>query len=257
MFRERFEKQMVPKAELPSEEELDISHKAFQEADPTQFTPLPISAPLTDLGQVDPLKRNRLYAADDELLVGLFPENNPETQKVLSMLVKGIVPVADIVRHIPTATMHSKVMPHDRVQTESSGDEVLANRELLAQVFGDRDHNNRNIRDELGQVTFYDTEPVLDFALKGYNQDHTKASLELLLHKVEELESRLTGEAGKKFFDSVARVSAATPVDFYIHGSPGVALFTMDDVYNTLMRNIQATKTQVRARLSEFEEAGQ
>lgn len=219
MFREKFDKQSVPKTEQPSEEELEVARKAYEDADPTQFSPLPLSEHfIVEEGKADPNRYSPVVRYKGERFVRLAEYNHGAVQQIVALLLKGIVPVADVVQDATQSAHYSKVLNHSKIEGGSdSVDEFKANKEILTRIFGDGDHQylshdpkvpatfNHNLEHHNNTVSFYDfgRASFYSFDFKGLFVEHSEESARILLAKLSLLQQRISGKEGYEFLKAL------------------------------------------------------
>jgi len=220
MFREKFEKQFVPKKEGPTEEELEIARKAYEEADPTQYSTLPVEDPLNYVGEAERNRHSPVYTNATDSFIKLNSYKSPEVQLITSRILKGISPVSDVVQTTEeNSGFYSKKMNIASVrETHQSPQTAAADLELLNLVFGDRDHQlhstnaktseyDHNVTYDKGKFALYDFDKAKldEMESKSIFFDHTPESAKLLLDKLLQLKTRISGKDGYQFLESVMR----------------------------------------------------
>lgn len=219
MFREKFDKEFVTKAEQPSEEELEIARKANEDADPTQFSPLLLDEHfMVEEGKADPNRYSPVVRHKGERFVRLAEYNHGAVQQIVALLLKGIVPVADVVQDTTQSAHYSKVLNHSKIEGgNDSLDEYKANKEILTRIFGDGDHQylsldpkvpatfNHNLEHHDGAVSFYDfgRATFYSFDFKGLFVEHSEESARILLAKLLLLQQRVSGKEGYEFLEAL------------------------------------------------------
>lgn len=219
MFRQKFNKEFVPKAKQPSEEEMEIARIANEKADPTQFSPLPLDERLmVEEGSADPNRYSPVVQYRGERFVRLAEHNHGAVQHMVTLLLKGIVPVADVVQDTTQSAHYSKVLNHSRVESSNDSiDEFRANKEILLRIFGDGDHQylshdsreyalyNHNLEHHDGVVSFYDFGRSVfnSYDPKGLFVEHSEESARILLAKLSQLQERISGKEGYEFLKAL------------------------------------------------------
>lgn len=219
MFREKFGKSSVPKNEHPSEEELERARKAYEEADPTRFSPLPLDERvMVEEGKADPNRYSPVVQHKGERFVRLAEYNHGAIQQMVALLLKGIVPVADVVQDTTQSAHYSKVLNHSSIKdSNDSVDEFKANKEILSRIFGDGDHQyfshdpkvpasfNHNLEHHDRAVSFYDfgRASFYPFDFKGLFVEHSEESARILLSKLLLLQQRISGKEGYEFLEAL------------------------------------------------------
>lgn len=226
MFREKFDRQSVPKSEHPSEEELERTRKAFEEADPTRSSHLNLSGEIS-IQWAEAKGRGAPFA---EHATGTYVEldstKHPREQQAIARLVKGIIPIADIVSYDQEhVARFSKVMPLERIEATTSEAQLRAYIDFMYLVFGDEDrrehgdlqHNYEHVG---GKAILYDfgNFDLTTIPLTTAPQNRRYQTLESLTELVDELNAfhaRIEGEQGRDFLKAVLTSSDIAPRDLY------------------------------------------
>lgn len=255
MQHERFGGVRNQSAKDPTAEELRIAEEAYVEADPTQFSALNLEQEPTEIGKV-PFKSNRVVTDGVDTYFSLPDSNNSNIQKFTARVLKGIIPVSDIVSVSDSPNLYSKKLPHERIVGESVSDaDLLADTELLYQVFGDYDHldegrSTRNTHIENEQVSYHDFQMTdVTSRVITLRKTHTPESLDKLLSHLRSLQRRLSGEEGQIFLEAVLRDSEPTANSFY-EGNES----TVEDLQSTLLRRIGNAEAFARMKRSELQQ---
>jgi hypothetical protein len=150
-------------------------------------------------------------------------------QQVAARLVKGVVPVADVVS-TADGTLYSKEMPHDRIQQSATRAEAEANRLVLALLLHDADHSlelpmdarghtvPQNTTVGHGAVAFYDLElsDLESRAHRNLTPESSSQTKSVLREKLLALQNQYEGEGGKALFSTiVAADQSLNPNDAY------------------------------------------
>lgn len=220
MFGEKFLKPFA-KIPQPTEEELEIARKANEEADPTTYSQL---APESLVRTID-----GAYTDGVDTFHKLPEHKHFLNQQIAVRLMKGVVPVADVVAGNDGA-FYSKDMPHERIEQSGTRAEAEANRLVLELLLHDGDHSltlpadakgtvaSQNMKVGQGAATFYDLE--LSDLESGTNRnltpEPTAQTKAVLTEKLMALQSQYEGESGKSLFGAiVAGDQALNPSDAY------------------------------------------
>lgn len=250
MFSERFG---FGKRNNPKELTEDDS---YTEPDPTTYSPLPLEGEMSHTADIVKGKIFTVGVHESGEYVELKENNQPKEQQAIARLVKGIIPVADIVsRRDAPEKRYSKVMPLEHIQQEDTPADVRAYLEFMSSVFGDEDRvlsesTQHNIQYENGKAVLFDFAgfKIADApqGLSGRSRGpHTRESLTKLLELLSEFSKRLEGEEGKAFLNSVLRNSGVRPSDMFqtpFHEA------SIDDVYEQLIA--RTNRAEVFARLA-------
>lgn len=254
MQHERFGGMRNDTAKTPTEEELRIAEEAYEKADPTQFSALDLKVDPVEIGFV-PDKLNRIFTDGADSYFSLRPITNSSLQKFTARMLKGIIPVSDVVGATDSSILYSKKLPHERIKGEPvTKEEILADTELLYLVFGDYDHFDKKNRTsnaymENEQISYHDFEMTnLKEEIIALRKVHTPESLEILLSHLKSLKHRLEGDEGLKFLESVLNDAQLTAKSFYDTEA------TVQDLQSTLMRRIGNAEAFARMKRSELQQ---
>ncbi len=226
MFREKFEKQSIPKAKSPTEEELEIARKAYEKADPTTYSPLVLTGDLKKHHET--IKGRGVLAGIHESgkYIELKPVKHPKEQQAIARLVKGIVPVADIVSHESNSrTLFSKVMPLEAIEKITDEAEQRAYVDFMYLVFGNADRREHG---ELQQNYVHTDDKAILYDFGGFDLTTTPLttapqnkwnrsteSLARLIQDLTDFSARIDGEQGQRFLQAVLKNSGIRPGDLY------------------------------------------
>lgn len=172
----------------------------------------------------EPHRGNRMYfdTSSQDTYYQLSKEASPQVQEFVAKVLKGIVPLSDVVSLTdPTGNrlFFSKLIHLQDYEHKKTADEVKACMLLLKYVFNDTDHfevSKQN--EESGNISYgNDTFVLYDFGAARYfladgeyfypgllHNIEVKV-LEALLEKLTLLKERLHGDDGALFFDAVHR----------------------------------------------------
>lgn len=214
--------------------------EATKEADPTTYSMLPPEEMHVKL--IRPLNEYSLpvRTADGETYYELSNKNDSRGQQVVARMLKGVLNVADVVT-VPDEEgkdrYYSRKMPLQKIESDTSKEELAAEQLLLEYLFNSKDHlfnphsnwaNNATYKD--GKMVHFDFgEDADNFLRAPTNRDSLIARLrfmspETIAHlkeKLAELHDRFAGEEGKEFFRAIIAASAA----------PATAIFKSHDAF--------------------------
>ena len=265
MFRERFEKPFVPKTDEPSQEELDVAHNVFQDADQTTYSPLPLTGEINHTMDVDMDYRGKPYTVEVHE-TGSYVEilTHPRVQKFVGLLAKGIIPIADVVSHTERPHPHySKMMVKENIQQETTEDQLQAYFKFMSLVFGDHDHRHFNGKQH--NFTHQDGKALLyDFGNYNLNADllsmdsgrrdtYTKDTVEYLKSLLAQFEERIQGDEGKIFLHSALEHARIQPAEVLDSVNPR----TVEDLQEVLLsrtRRAELIAENARRELLEVQE---
>ncbi len=255
MQHERFGGMRNDTANTPTEEELRIAERAYEEADPAQFSAINLEQEPSEIGRV-PFKANCIVTDGTDTFFSLGDSSSPNAQKFTARVLKGIIPVSDIVSVTDSPNLYSKKLPHERIMGEAVSDaDLLADTELLYQVFGDYDHldergSTHNALIENEQVSYHDFQ-MTNFTSQiiALRKTHTLESLEKLLSHLRALSKRLGGEEGLHFLEAVLRDTELAAKSFYKSNTASV-----EDLQSTLLRRIGNAEAFARMKRSELQQ---
>ncbi len=224
MFGEKFLKPFA-KEPQPTEEELTIARKANEEADPTTYSPLPLTGSMERIADSDTLRYSPTYKQGTDEYVQLSSLREPVKQQIIARVLKGIIPVSDVVSLKESQeVLFSKKMPLEKIERENaSSSDFLADTELMSLVFRDVDHAlvpaDQDGPEYLNNVTHADNRlAYFDFhtgrigndllasgPVTSLMREHTFASVTLLLEKIQLLRARIEGKEGYVFLEAILR----------------------------------------------------
>ena len=192
----------------------------YKETDPTTFSPLPLGKePVFVAGHAG----RQVYEHEDETYFKLLKARSK--QQIVSRLLKGIFPVADVVR--TDSEYYSKELNHELIESKSSLEEAEVDVLVLELVFRDRDHSVWNEVGE-GKNTKWDmdTHSIFDFDLsdlpangasansnefaypiKRRLDDLSPEQIGYLQRKLQEMRERFEGVDGGAFIESIAKAA--------------------------------------------------
>lgn len=245
MFSERFNRKENPK---------DVDADAYKESDPTTFSPLPLEGTAVH-GEVPvEIGTRKTITVDGETYVEILRDAHPKKQQVIALLSKGIVPVADVVEHKDfPGKRYSKMMPHERIENESTMDDARAYAEFMWLIFSDYDHRasealTRNVRIEDGKTSLYDFELAslegAPHSLKHGEDKYPKVVLEKTLPLIQAFAKRIEGEEGKTFIKSALTHAGAEVSDLLPARNANV-----EDVQEILQGRVHRAELIVRGAL--------
>lgn len=245
MFSERFVRKENPK---------DTEEDAYKDADPTQYSPLPLEGSISHGSVPVEIGSRNTITVDGETYVEILRDAHPKKQQVIALLSKGIVPVADVVEHRDfPSKRYSKMMPHERIENESTMDDARAYAEFMWLIFSDYDHRasealTRNVRIEDGKTSLYDFELAslegTPHSLKYKEDKYPKAVLEKTLPLIQAFAKRIEGEVGRTYIESVLRHAGATVGDLLPARNAGI-----EDVQEILRGRANRAELIVRGAL--------
>ena len=250
-------------AKTPTEEELRIAEKAYEEADPTQFSTLPPDELESTKVNADVARFSPMASNGIDTFIELSEFKSPEVQQILVRLLKGIVPVADIVRVKGNNqdTFFSKKLDHTHIASSSSPDaEMAADIDFMHLVFGDSDHdvlNGRQVRgketknavNENSAISYYDfSEFDLSQKVQLINV-HTPTSVKLLLEKISSLRERLAGRDGHVYIESIIKDLHADALIF--NKGPVRNPVIAEELQHILLERLEDAEHKVRVREQE------
>lgn len=224
--------------------------KAYVEADPTTYSPLPLKEEGKLAGVVG-TSANAIVAADGESFVTLM--KRPELQQSFSRLVKGIVPISDIVSGVNEREKYSKIMPVENIRELSIEDDLWAGAEFLQLAFGDWDHSGKNLNFKDEKLVFFDFDQIFlgaDMKMR-YRRQHTEASLSKLQTHLDNFYERIQGEEGYKFIESVFKSSNLNPADY----AALLNALTIEDVQEILLSRVNRARNLVGIERMNLREA--
>lgn len=259
MFGERQPKMEKTPPHL-TDEELERIRLANSEADPTTVSPIPLSGPLSHAADLD--YRGRPFT------VGVHETGNyvelrhkPAAQQFIALLAKGIVPVSDIVAQDEAPEKrYSKMMPLERIQLETSEEQLHAYFTFMRLVFGDLDHRQFGTRQH--NFVHKDNKAVLyDFGEFDLGSPHTTIphrrsetySEPVLTHLSEllhDFEQRITGEEGLDFIRAALAHAHAEPS----HILQAPSLRDAEDVQEVLVSRVQRAQLIVANARNDVQE---
>lgn len=212
----------------------DSVGEATKKADPTTYSMLPPEKVHTKI--IRPLGEYSLpvRTAEGETYYELSGLHDPRGQQVVARMLKGILNVADVVT-VPSSDGENKYyswkLPHNKIEDETTKEQVIAEQLLLQYLFNSKDHmfnrysdwanNGRYEGDKLSHFDF--GEDAYNFLETPTGRDSVVAQLQQmkpdtithLKSKVSELESRFDGEQGKKFLQSIIDASPAHVTELF------------------------------------------
>jgi hypothetical protein len=250
------------RAESRSRQKPDPKHEtmaieALGNADPTRYSKLTPSK-VHNAGWTE--DSDYRIVADDEgneyvdvtrkQILG-FEETAP-TELVISRLLKGILNVSDV---IPTTKKRlflgpkkrylSRVMPLEKIEEQTTDDEVVADVVLLTLIFGDGDHtpsSEHNSRTENGRTAYYDfgmASPVVGTKLiPNLLEINTPEALAIFRRKLQLLKERFEGDEGYQFFKAVIESSGSPPHALF-WSLPAKKYGDVRSLYNYFVHRIQ------------------
>ena len=247
---ERFRK----KAPTPAERErVSDAHAA---ADPTTYSALPPSTELTYAGTVRERGEgrnylNKVYEAEGDTWYELAAGMSPEAQQVAARLLKGIVPVADVVEK--DGKYYSKLMKHEDIEERISEDEARADFELIHLLLDDSDHTlvgdprnvdngtGHNARLHDGTATYHDfSGAYFDRADPGMRRKtFTEKGYARLLENLARTKAQYDSPQGRTLAESMYR---SAPEGSLPSGSK-----TFDEFYELLLSRIRSGEARVKA----------
>lgn len=147
----------------------------------------------------------------------------PADQMFLARMLKGVLPVSDVVFDESTKKFYSYEMPVERVEKTADSSEyqahMKADRLILALVFDDRDHgvgkdHEQNMRSAKGAHVFFDFANVTDFWESSdpfRKESEINAAIdelyprdkEALSQKASQLENAIKGSEGLDFLTAI------------------------------------------------------
>lgn len=224
MQHERFGRIRSHTAKESNEEELRLAQQAYEEADPTTYSTLPIQHSLDRKGTVERYGYQILTDGTD-IFYQLPYGTHPQKQQVVQRLLKGIVNVSDlVVRNTGEKREYvSKETPLEKIQSRTSDDEIYADISLLTDVFDDSDRSyypkdprgfgipQHNLAYENGKISYHDFGEASISERNGRVNipQETIAIMEYELAKVAELIERFAGEQGREFFFDILKSAHA------------------------------------------------
>jgi len=250
------------KKELPGE-------KAAREADPTTFSPLPVTEPLKKLAPAEEDKRNVIFQSGGETYVSLH--SRPELQRLVALSLKGIVNVSDVVPNATGAGPHylSKVMPLDKIEQPHAASETQADLLVLACVFTDEDrsadttgqittYEGGNMRAKEGKTALYDFEEArqlltedMELGMRRVKFVEDPQALEILITKLDLLEQRYAGDEGLAFIKSVVAKTGKSVPELFGPKRPDA---DEQELQRNLLERIASTRVAAHARIAALHE---
>ena len=173
---------------------------------------------------------NRIYrdASSGDTYYQLNNEASPQVQAFVAKLLKGIIPISDVVSikdAMGKEYFFSKQIHLEDYDVVSTKDEIQACTLLLQYIFNDSDHDieidythddNLNARYANGKFVFFDFGAATNFlefeqhTLPGLLNYVSSEVLGILSNKLLVLKERLDGDTGKTFFDVIHKKTVAT-----------------------------------------------
>lgn len=199
-----------------------------------------LSGRFTEAGHVGPLA-NRQVEHEGELYVEL--SKKVHLQHAVSLLVRDIIPVAEVQLHETEGGHYSQVGIEIEVGDGQPTTEEIAGGEFLNLALGDDDHFVKNVsRQESGPV-FYDfdsTDLLREMNDLRFRRIHTEESLKMTLGYLEQFERVLQGEEGVKSIEAIIRESQASPQDFVSSATP--QRIDVENLQDLILNRIQRGK---------------
>lgn len=151
----------------------------------------------------------------------------PETQQLITRILKGIMPISDIIRYQPDESraprFFSKELRLSETEERAGPDEINADVFILEAVFRDDDHSffkdstqyqHHNLIRSGDKYTLYDFEAVRSQFFSARNplevqmlminlKKLTPESKKLILQKLDLIQERVAEEKGREFLESV------------------------------------------------------
>lgn len=233
-----------------------LDSAAYQEADPTSFSPAPSLEPLSPTGEHTPEKRYPIYTDGTDRYVQLKADG--PRQEVVVRLLKNVLNVADVVSRPGErgTEYYSKIMPHDRIEEPSSARDIRADLELISLIFNDQDRSFRpegdyfgafahNLEYEAGRVSHYDfgeSEMNLEAPMTQRVRYEDPVLLGKVLEKLAALKETFAGDAGKEHFLSILRASGKHPAQLFPYSG---ASSTPEALYEAFVARIDAATKYV------------
>lgn len=212
----------------------DSANDATKKADPTTYSILPPEKVQTKI--IRPLGEYSLPVrkAEGETYYELSGLHDPRGQQVVARILKGILNVADIVT-VPSSDGENKYyswkLPHNKIENETTKEQVIAEQLLLQYLFNSRDHMFNKYSDWANNGRYEDGKlSHFDFGEDAYKLLEAPSgrgsiiaqllqmkpdTISHLKNKVSELESRFAGEHGKKFLQSIIDASPARVTELF------------------------------------------
>ncbi|HBH71349.1 MAG: hypothetical protein UU88_C0007G0020 [Parcubacteria group bacterium GW2011_GWC1_42_11] len=212
----------------------DSVSDATKKADPTTYSILPPEKVQTKI--IRPLSEYSLpvRTAEGETYYELSGLHDPRGQQVVARMLKGILNVSDVVA-VPATDGENKYyswkLQHGKIEDENTREQMIAEQLLLQYLFNSKDHMfnkysdwANNGRYDGGKLSHFDFgEDAYKFLETPTGRGSSIAqfmqmkpdTITYLKGKVSELESRFTGEEGKKFLQSIIDASPAHVTELF------------------------------------------
>jgi hypothetical protein len=264
MFGEHFLKPQT-KEPQPSEAELALARKANEEADPTTYSSLPLTGDMNHGADIVDGRVITVGVHETGEYVELKERKLPKQQQAVARLVKGIIPVADIVSREDKPEMrYSKIMPLERIEELSSEAALHAYIEFMFLVFGDVDRREHGSKQH--NYIHIDGKAVL-FDFDGFDLStmplsvspqlrsaHTVESLTKLSEALQAFEGRIVGEEGKAFVQSVLEGAGVEPGDLF---SAQFRETTLEDLHELLVARTQRAQLVASSAVRDLKSEGE
>ena len=234
----------------------------MREADPTQFSPLPIEE-VKKVGEIED-KGMDVVEADGQEFVELHGLLADSGQFVVAKVLKGIVNVSDVVRS-SDGKFYSKVMPLERIEQVTPEDEMGADFFIMRALFEDGDHHYEEPTDNIsgriknvirsnGRTVYFDFENARQLQPNTpWTRHASSGALRMADEKLQILRDRLDGASGAIYIHAILQSSGETADKvfpaFRDEPNPAVAL------QQTLLEKIDTARTDIRERLERSTEA--
>lgn len=208
--------------------------EATSDADPTTYSILPPDEMRTKL--IRPLNEYNLpvRTGEGETYYELSDLHDPRGQQVVARMLKGVMNVSDVIT-VPSSTdgdkYYSWKTPLNKIESESTKEDVEAEQLLLQYIFNSKDHRfnsnsnwANNGRYENGKLAHFDFgEDAYKFLETPTGRDGLLSRLQFmspetinnLRTKVAELETRFEGESGKEFFQSIINATEGPTTELF------------------------------------------
>lgn len=234
-----------------------ISFEGNKRADPTQSSVFSNDDGSLILHKEQSLMENPKFIDNDgRIFFQIETDKDGADQMLLSRILKGIVPVADVIIKMEgdEPVYYSYKMPLEDIQRKplASGDHPSVNRYMwiLDKVFNDHDHcsddsslaNSGNLSSDKGKYYFYDFDAFgrnfwayfIPSSVGGTLDKFSKTDLNYLHVYLGQIRDRLAGQKGLDFLndivDNMKKFKAEPDVIKNAHGEDRVAVFQSEVV---------------------------
>ncbi len=244
-----------------SAEENEKLLSSLEEADPTSYSSL-------DTFQI-PISKGKNVEIEGKEYHEI--KHSPELQQMISRMLKGIIPVSDIIRNENPETgevkFYSRIMPLDQIEHSTDQEEVKADIFILKHVLGDHDRGlDHNMLLQGGKAVYFDfenarfsifnrTQEYIDNATESLKGTSDIGELQYIVTKLDLLNERFSGESGERFLVTLLKNSGKEKITdlFYVSENFREEFDNLERFQSALLERIQGILAAAQKRISNLQ----